>query len=44
MVRQADRIHPRLDPRLSARLARKKAQLDSYRPLPPDTVLRSISC
>ncbi len=31
---------PRLDPRLAARLARKKAQLDRYRPLPGDTVRR----
>ena len=30
----------RLDPRLAERLARKKAQLDRYRPLPPDTVHR----
>jgi Fic family protein len=40
MTRQADHKYPRLDPRLSARLARKKAQLDSYRPLPPDTMRR----
>ncbi|MDQ2888305.1 MAG: Fic family protein [Chloroflexota bacterium] len=31
---------PRLDPRLAERLARKKTQLDRYRPLPPDTVKR----
>ncbi len=31
---------PRLDPRLAARLARKKTQLDRYRPLPVDTVRR----
>ena len=31
---------PRLDPRLAERLARKKAQLDRYRPLPSETVRR----
>ncbi|MBA3944522.1 MAG: Fic family protein [Herpetosiphonaceae bacterium] len=30
----------RLDPRLERRLTAKKAQLDQYRPLPPDTVAR----
>src|SRR5437764_1108304 len=32
--------HIRMDNRLVARLERKKAQLDSYRPLPKDTVRR----
>lgn len=32
--------HPHIDPRLAERIARKKAQLDSYRPLPRDTVRR----
>src|SRR6266567_1605913 len=40
MVRTSDPKKPRLDPRLAERLARKKAQLDRYRPLPPDTVRR----
>lgn len=31
---------PHMDPRLVERIKRKKAQLDSYRPLPPDTVHR----
>ena len=31
---------PRLDPRLAARITEKKAQLDRYRPMPPDTVRR----
>jgi Fic family protein len=30
---------PRMDPRLAQRLAEKKAELDSYRPLPPPTVV-----
>src|SRR5947209_19956213 len=32
--------HTRMDNRLAARLERKKAQLDSYRPLPKDTMRR----
>jgi len=40
MARTPDPKKPRLDPRLAERLARKKAQLDRYRPLPPDTVCR----
>jgi len=32
--------HPHIDPRIAERIARKKAQLDSYRPLPRDTVRR----
>ncbi len=40
MVRTSDPKKPRLDPRLAERLARKKAELDRYRPLPPDTVRR----
>jgi Fic family protein len=40
MARTTDPKKPRLDPRLAGRLARKKAQLDRYRPLPPDTVHR----
>src|SRR5438552_16936787 len=31
---------PHMDPRLMERIRRKKAQLDSYRPLPDDTVRR----
>ena len=31
---------PRMDPRLTERLRRKKTELDSYRPLPRDTVRR----
>ncbi|MGH2510306.1 MAG: Fic family protein, partial [Ktedonobacteraceae bacterium] len=31
---------PKMDSRLSKRLAEKKSRLDSYRPLPPDTVRR----
>src|SRR5260221_10722624 len=31
---------PRLDPRLAQRLVQKKATLDTYRPLPRDTVRR----
>src|SRR5690349_4747809 len=38
MPRIADRPH--MDPRLAERIARKKAQLDSYRPLPRDTIRR----
>ncbi len=30
----------RIDPRLAERLAQKKSLLDSYRPLPQDTVRR----
>lgn len=40
MAHTPDSRQPRLDPRLAERLARKKAQLDRYRPLPPDTVHR----
>ena len=40
MVRAPDPKKPRLDPRLAEHLARKKAQLDRYRPLPSDTVRR----
>jgi Fic family protein len=40
MARTTDPKKPRLDPRLAERLARKKAQLDRFRPLPPDTVRR----
>ncbi len=36
----APRGTPRLDPRLAERVARKKNQLDRYRPLPPETVRR----
>jgi len=32
--------HPHMNPRLAERINRKKAQLDSYRPLPRDTVRR----
>jgi hypothetical protein len=38
MTRKSD--HPHIDPRLAERIKRKKAQLDRYRPLPPDTVRR----
>ncbi len=38
MAPRSDRPH--MDPRLMERIKRKKAQLDSYRPLPPDTVHR----
>jgi Fic family protein len=38
MPRKSDRPH--IDPRLAERIKRKKAQLDRYRPLPPDTVRR----
>jgi len=31
---------PHMDPRLAERIKRKKAQLDTYRPLPTDTVHR----
>src|ERR1700736_2900808 len=31
---------PHMDQRLAERIKRKKAQLDSYRPLPPETVPR----
>lgn len=31
---------PHMDPRLATRIAQKKAQLDTYRPLPRDTVQR----
>lgn len=40
MARTPDLNKPRLDPRLARRLARKKAELDQYRPLPSDTVRR----
>jgi len=40
MARPPDFNKPRIDPRLARRLARKKAELDRYRPLPPDTVQR----
>src|SRR5437588_10275801 len=40
MARTPDPKKPRLDPRLPERLVRKKAQLDRFRPLPPDTVRR----
>lgn len=40
MARTSDFNQPRIDPRLARRLARKKAELDRYRPLPPDTVHR----
>src|SRR5689334_16580990 len=40
MAPSPDSKKPRLDPRLAERLAHKKAQLDRYRPLPPDTVRR----
>src|SRR3984893_10852776 len=32
--------HPHMNPRLAERINRKKAQLDTYRPLPRDTVRR----
>src|ERR1700730_3847241 len=32
--------HPHMNPRLAERINRKKAQLDSYRPLPQETVRR----
>src|SRR5215472_7830771 len=38
MPRRSD--HPHMDARLAERISRKKAQLDSYRPLPPNTVRR----
>lgn len=38
MAQKSDQPH--MDRRLAARIARKKAQLDSYRPLPRDTVQR----
>ncbi len=38
MPHKPDRPH--MDPRLAERIKRKKAQLDSYRPLPNDTVRR----
>jgi Fic family protein len=38
MAPRSDRPH--MDPRLTERIERKKAQLDSYRPLPIDTVRR----
>ncbi len=38
MAPKTDRPH--MDPRLAERIKRKKAQLDAYRPLPPDTVRR----
>ena len=40
MARTTDPKKPRLDPRLAERVRRKKAQLDRYRPLPPDIVHR----
>src|SRR5438067_11310108 len=40
MARTVDPQKPCLDPRLAERLARKKAQLDRSRPLPPETVRR----
>jgi hypothetical protein len=40
MARTPDPKKPRLDPRLAERIKSKKAQLDRYRPLPPDTVHR----
>src|SRR6266852_1407521 len=40
MARTTDPQKPRLDPRLAERVRRKKAQLDRYRPLPPDIVHR----
>src|SRR5713226_9260556 len=40
MVDTSHDEHPRMDTRLAERLARKKALLDSYRPLPKDTVKR----
>jgi len=40
LTEKNDPKKPRLDPRLAERLARKKTQLDRYRPLPPDTVKR----
>ena|SRR5450755_2149417 len=40
MTEKNDSKKPRLDPRLAESLARKKTQLDRYRPLPPDTVKR----
>ena len=38
MAPKSDRPH--MDPRLAERIKRKKAQLDTYRPLPTDTVQR----
>src|SRR5437588_10695252 len=38
MPHKSDR--PQMDPRLDKRIKRKKDQLDSYRPLPRDTVRR----
>jgi len=38
MPRQSGQPH--MDSRLAERISRKKAQLDSYRPLPSDTVRR----
>src|SRR3989440_8727508 len=40
MAYRSDPKKPRLDPRLAGRLARKKTQLDRYRPLPQETVRR----
>src|SRR5712691_8962487 len=40
MAHRSDPKKPRLDPRLAGRLARKKTQLDRYRPLPQDIVRR----
>ena len=40
MAHTSDSRQPKLDLRLAERLAHKKAQLDRYRPLPPDTVRR----
>ena len=40
MAYRSDLKKPRLDPRLAGRLARKKTQLDRYRPLPQETVRR----
>src|SRR2546430_12201899 len=40
MAYRSDLKKPRLDPRLARRLARKKTQLDCYRPLPQETVRR----
>ena len=37
MAYRSDPKKPRLDPRLAGRLARKKTQLDRYRPLPQET-------
>jgi Fic family protein len=40
MDHRSDPHKPLLDPRLAKRLVQKKAELDRYRPLPPDTVRR----